>query len=79
MHFRLLIIILGYLASYFLAMSMPIRQVGTLAQTRMRIGSVTFPDMGSMRGQCHNFVNTHTFFFLILVINFVIQNPVFLK
>ena len=35
------------LSFYFV---MPIRKVGTLTQTRMRIGSLTFPDMGFMRG-----------------------------
>ena len=63
MHFSLLIIILGYSASFSLAMSMPIGWVGILAHTRMRIGSLTYPDMGSMRGQCHNFVNMHKYFY----------------
>ena len=40
----------GFSASYFLEMVMPIRQVGTQTQTRMWIGSLTFPDMGFMRG-----------------------------
>ena len=50
MHFQLLIIVWGFSASYFLEMVMPIRKVGTLTQTRMRIGSLIFVDMGFMRG-----------------------------
>ena len=50
MHFQPLIIVLGFSVSYFLEMVMPIRWVDTLMQTRMRIGSLTFPDMGFMRG-----------------------------
>ena len=51
-------IVLGNSAFYFLALFMPIRKVGTLTQTRMRIGSLIVPDEGSI---CHNFVSTHKY------------------
>ena len=58
MHFQPLIIVLGFSASYFLEMVMPIGKVGTLTQIRMRIGSLTFPDMGlrgvNMSSFCQN-------------------------
>ena len=74
MHVRLFIINLGYSAAYFLAKIMPVRYEGTLTQRRMRIGSFTFPDIGSMKGQYVIILSIHiNFFFLISVITFFIS------
>ena len=83
MHFRLSIIILGYSASYFLEMILPIREVGTLTRTRMRIDSLIFPDMEPMRSQYVIIlsipINIFKFFFLIFSYYFCNSTPCFLK
>ena len=59
MHFRLLIIMLDYSVSNFLEKNiMPIRYAGTLTKTRMKIESLTFPDMVSIRGP-RRFLHRH--------------------
>ena len=80
MHVRLLIINLGYSAAYFLATIMPVRYEGTLTQRRMRIGSFTFPDIGSMTGQYVIIlsipINIFQVFFSFQLLLFLFQPPV---
>ena len=51
MHFQFSINVLGNSASHFLVMIMLISYVSIMIQIKIGIGSVTFSNMGPMRGQ----------------------------
>ena len=61
---HLLSLVVSGKASHFLETTMLISKVGALIQTRMRVGSITFPIMGPMRGQ-YVFLMTKSIFFFI--------------